>query len=272
MKIDNSQAVLFRKSPLDYQERYLHGLERKSASTEISPRDFGTRGHELFQEYYSDMQGKPISPYPESSNAALECEAQCLFALYLNQYPLERFDILDVERTFEVPLVGSKHILVGKMDVVINDPERDGYISIIDHKFEKRSSHKQSAKAWALRSQASMYFYAAEKIYNKPVNNLLLNLCKRASDKGQVQPEFPPRQTIQRTPEQIELAVRDMIYTADEIERCMELYGFDKPWPSYTENCLGIGDWTCDYYTLHIYGHTPEILTQYEIAKPYLDL
>lgn len=272
MKIDNSMATLFRKSPLDYQERYVHKITRIWDKPDVSPLEFGTRCHQLMEEHYNDLRGTPIPPYPESPNAALELEAQALYALYLNQYPMELFTVLDVERTFEVPLVGSQHILVGKMDVVVASPDRPGYVDIIDHKFEKRTSHRQSALAWALRSQASVYMYAAEKLYNRPVNCLLLNLCKRQSDKGQMPPEFPPRQTIQRTPEQISIAIRDLIYTADEIERCMGLYGEDVQWPASTENCVGYGDYMCEYYPLHIYGHTPETLKMYQPTVPYLDL
>lgn len=277
MRLDNSMATLFRKSPLDYQERYVHKITRIWDKPDVSPLDFGTRCHQLMEEHYNDLRGTPIPPYPESPNAALELEAQALYALYLNQYPVEPFTVLDVERTFEVPLVteaegDSGHVLIGKMDVVIEEATVPGKISIVDHKFEKRSSHRQSALAWALRSQASVYMWAATRVYNKPVDKLVLNLCKRQSDKGQVPPEFPPRQTIQRTPEQMEVAIRDLMYTANEIERCMREFGTEQPWPSYTENCVGYGDYMCEYYPLHIYGHTPETLKMYQPTVPYLDL
>lgn len=268
MVIDNSMANAFRKCPRLYQWRYERSLERDwSAKLAVRPLDFGNRVHQLLEEHYRTLKGDPIPPYPESDNAALEMEAQALFARYLNAYPVEPFSVLDVERTFKVPL--DSHTYVGKFDVIGRENDT-GALFVMDHKTEKRTSPRNRPEAWAARSQASLYLWAAWMLHREMPRHLLLNVLRRQSDKGQVGPEFPPRQTVQRTWDQINLALRDLTIIAD----CIEDYRInfeDAPWPMHTENCMD-GNFQCDYYQLCHYGESEEILAQFVPTTPYLDL
>src|SRR6266849_3543179 len=106
-EIDNSAANEFRTCPLLYYENREAegtGLELKPKLGEVTPLDLGSRLHELQEEYYQELKGTPIVPYPESPNAPLELEAQMIMAAYKAKYPMENFEIVDVERTFRVEL------------------------------------------------------------------------------------------------------------------------------------------------------------------------
>jgi hypothetical protein len=304
MEIDNSAANEFRTCPLLHQETRLAegtGLELQPYGNDVTPLDLGSRVHELEEEYYRELQGNPREPYPESPNPALEMEAQVIMAGYKAKYPVEEFEIVDVERTFKVQLPDlcprcyrgygavkmdayphvvckecghmfgpGRHIYTGKIDVTFRLPGRN-LLDIMDHKTEKRRSNSNRPQKWAARDQASLYLWAAQHIYQEPIGNFYVNILKRPSEKFQEPPTFPDRQKLERTPQQIETAVRDIVFIADEIERYKRIFG-DGVWPSNREECDN-GFYQCDFYLPHTYGWSPEIRERkYQIKTPYLEL
>jgi len=294
--IDNSAANEFRTCPLLYfenREAEGTGLEPKSQVNEVTPLGLGSRLHENLEEYYQELKGTPIALYPESPNEALENEAQMIMTAYKAKYPVEEFEIVDVERTFKVALpifcphcytkvvhynwcdechkalYTTQHIYTGKIDVVFRD--RDGILNIMDHKSEKRRSNSNHPKKWAATDQASLYLWAASKIYQEPIGNFYVNVLKRPSDKLQEGPIFPDRQRLERTQEQIDIAVRDIVFIADEIERYKAIFGKNL-WPSNRQNC-SINNWDCDYYLPHTFGWDPLIREQkFQKKTEYLKL
>jgi hypothetical protein len=221
--------------------------------------------HELLQEHYSNSQ-----IYPASQNEALELEAGIMMQAYQRHYPVEPFEVIDVERTFKVPL-NERHYLVGKIDLLVKYPERE-CMDIIDHKTEKRGGKGNSVQAWAARDQASIYLYAARKVYpDVAIGNFIVNILTRQSDKGQQGPSFPERQKLERSPEQIEIAIRDIIYIADQIEFMRQEYGDRVIWPCNREQCSG---WSqCPYYLPHLWGWSDEMKrTKFKPREEYLDL
>ncbi len=305
MMIDCSAANEFRTCPLLYwenREAEGTGLEPKAQVNEVTPLALGSRLHENLEEYYQELKGTPIVPYPESPNEALENEAQIIMTAYKAKYLMEDFHVRDVERTFKVQLpalcpncytlteddglsehklkmmycpkcheshLSKNHIYTGKIDVVFRD--RDGILNIMDHKSEKRRSNSNHPKKWAATDQASLYLWAASKIYQEPIGNFYVNILKRPSDKLQEGPLFPDRQRLERTQEQIEIAVRDLVFIADEIERYKAIFGKNL-WPSNRQNCTQ-GFYDCPFYILHTYGRSEEIIREkYRPKTPYLKL
>lgn len=294
IRIDNSGANAWRKCPASYFEKHEKGIERNWEDP--TALDFGKRVHQLLEEHYLDLAGRPRAPYPEHANDAVELEAQALIAAYRNQYPVEDFEVVDVERVFEIPLCGgcdhglklefilvmdgrwglfqcpscgkpARHTYRGKMDAVVRDRE-SGQLEILEHKTQSRSSLRNHPEAWAARSQASLYIWAGEQIYGEPFRDILLNVLKRQSPKGQIGPEFPPRQRLQRTEEQKAEAVRDIVWVADQIEQCQRT----GVWPKFTESCKD-GNFSCDFYQPHTYGWSDELLhAKFKPAEKYLDM
>jgi hypothetical protein len=243
--------------------------------------------------------------YPPSPNEALENEAQVIMAGYRKRYPFEDFEVLDVERTIKVALppicslcytqyeelkAGApwtcqklvdenyhfcdgqlqRHIYTGKMDLVVNMP--DGKLGIIDHKFEQRTAKSNLPQKWAARDQATLYVWAASKIYNrKPEDiNFIVNVCRRPSPKGQVGPEFPDRQKLERTQAQVNKAVRDISIVACQIEQFKRCFK-EGEWPDNREECWGWG--SCPFYMPCLFGWSKSIRDEkYQPRKEYLKL
>lgn len=307
MEIDNSACNEFRTCPMLFFENRLAedtGLEPKSQVNEVTPLALGSRIHELLEEYYQDMQPvrNMVAAYPKSPNDALENEADIIISAYKAKYPVENFEIVDVERTFKVQLpslcpqcytlgeldlyddmlkiqwmycpkcrhsfIGNRHIYTGKIDITFRE---NGLLNIMDHKSEKRRSNSNHPKKWAATDQASLYLWAASKIYNEEIGNFYVNILKRPSDKLQEGPIFPDRQRLERTQEQIDIAVRDIMFIADEIERYKSIFGKGL-WPANRQNC-SINNWDCTFYLPHTYGWSEEIRQQkFQAKTPYLKL
>ena len=268
MLIDNSQWVAFETCPLLYFEKYIKKIEFDWEKKGVNASHFGTRMHQLLEEHYRDLSGNPIPPYEAFPDDATELEAQSTMALYRNHYPVEPFTVVDVEKTFRVPL-GDRHEYTGKMDLVLRDNET-GLLSVLDHKTQSRQSYANNPKAWAAKSQATLYLWAAPQIYGEEFRDLQVNVIRRQSPKGQVGPEFLPRQPIQRSREQMELAVRDLIIIADRIEEYKVRFA-DTEWPADRNNCMD-GNWECQFYAPHLMGWSDDLLRQYRPTVPYLDL
>lgn len=296
MDIDNSKFVKFFECPLKYFERYEQNLELDWSKIAPGAREFGTRMHQIFEEYYKDMAGTPIPPYPPLENEAVEAETELTFQTYLNHYPGEQLQVVDVERTFQVPLPTCGHLTVGeyidndgihvvccttcgapvvhsycgKFDLVIVDAE-SGKLEVWDHKTEGRRSFTNDPEAWAMRTQATLYLWAARQLYKGPFRGLIINRIRRQSDKGQKPPEFF-RQRLERSDEQIRLAVRDLGIVTNQIEEYRRKFANDV-WPANRNLCKS-GFYGCEYYKLHAPDAARDlvILKDYRQAEPYLDL
>lgn len=303
MVIDNSAANEFRTCPLKYYEVRVaqdgKGLEPKPKPGEYTPLELGSREHELMEEYYNELKGSPIAPYPIHENEALENEAQWIATSYRAKYPAEEFEIVDVERSFKVELPmlcqscyqpayqkddfwycyncidpfqnkgGTRHIYTGKIDVVLRNA--NGELGIMDHKTEKRRSQSNAPKKWAAKDQASLYIWAASHIYQEPIKFFLVNVLKRPSEKLEEGPTFPERQSLERTEEQIKIAVRDLVFIADDIERYKKTFK-GSLWPSNREACVqGWGE--CEFYQPHTYGWSEEMIKyKFQPKSEYLFL
>lgn len=303
-QIDNSAANAFRRCPFLYFEEYERegtGLELQPYNvTEVKPLDLGSRVHELLEEHYKALSGHPIAPYPEHANPAVEMEAQVIFPAYLARYPNEEMEIMDVERTFRAPLPefcpecysmnvdaeGAKdwagayrclncqlrflprnHIYTGKIDLTYRTAEG---IFIRDHKTQNRTAKSNLPQKWAARDQASLYLWVAEKIYHEPINRFEVNVLVRPSPKFQEPPIFPERQRLERTPDQINWALRDIVMVADDIAKYKKIFG-DSPWPSHKEECYTWGQ--CEFYLPHTYGWSDAIRREkYQPKTDYLHL
>lgn len=270
MNIDNSRAQAFMKCPYFYFEKYEaegNGLEKLEKKELFDSLQYGGRIHELLEEHYQEL---PIyGKYPAHGIEPLETEAIAQIVAYKAHYPNEEFKVVDVERTFRVPLPNSKHYLIGKIDVVSRSNVTE-HLDIMDHKTQGRSSKSNDPRKWAARSQASLYLWAASRLYGEPIDNFYVNVLMRQSPAGLIPPSFPERQKLERTPEQIEKALLDITTIADTIEAYREKFG-SKPWPSNTEECYTWG--YCDYYLPHTWGWSQEIRDQqFQTRKEYLQI
>lgn len=266
MRGDNSRAKSWHKCPIAYQERYVKNREKDWERITGKPpaHRYGSRMHELLEDHY---KGNPVYTLYPAAPDIIEDEAQLMFEMYKAHYPVEPFEVLEVERVFEVPLPDSLHTYIGKIDLIVRD-KTSGLLRILDHKTQKRNAKSNLPGVWTARAQASLYMWVAERLMGEKIDCFILNLLTRQSDAGNCPPEFPDRQHIQRTPEQQEEAIRNIIWTFDQIERMEKEFG-DRPWPQDRDQCQ-IGNFKCDYYPLHVYGETEFTLAEFKEAEEYL--
>ena len=276
MQLDNSAANTFRKCPLLYFEKYVQRLQR--VSLEPTALDFGTRVHTLLAEKYRIRKGESnVELSPEYPHPGLEAEAQAMVAFYNSYYPVDPFDVVDVERTFQVEIRKPEkldedkrlhHTYVGKFDAIVRLHD-SGQLAVLEHKTERRGSKSNLPEAWASRTQAQLYIHAAQTIYNEPVKGVILNILTRQSPKGQVGCSFRRDDNLLYDQVKLDEAVRDIVWVADQIEACAQA-GF---WPAYREACVSQTGWKCDFYDPHLLGWSDELKrVQFKEAEQYLSL
>lgn len=275
MRLDNSASKIFKECPLKFFERYeakfpdsqAVGLELANESAD--GRLFGSRMHELLHEYRAKLAGKPIAEFAPCASSAIESEAQICFAAYQAAYPVEPFEVIEAEQTRVVPLPGGKHELVVKLDALVRS-KAHGCLQVLDTKTQSRASSNNDPEHWAARPQVSLYLYAARILYptEEVSDEIILDLIRRQSPKGQAGPEFH-RDSPRRSEHQIDKAVRDICWVADQIES-MRASGY---YPAFEDACK-MGNWKCSYYNLHVIeGAREDLLKRYfKPAEPYLEV
>lgn len=248
-------ANTFRTCPRKYYEAYIRKVEPIVFKEEegYSALEFGDRVHQLLEELYKHVPFNTI--YNPSPNAALEEEAQDLLREYRAHYPQEEFVVVDVEHNGLIQLPNSPHVYAYKRDLL--GRFSSGKLYAIDHKTEKRGSKSNLPQKWSARDQATLYIWATQQEYKTDDVQFAVNILTRQSPAGRIRPSFPERQKLERSAEQIRIAVRDIIYIADEIERMQERFGDREPWPANREECYTWG--YCDYYVPHTFGESDDI-------------
>lgn len=225
--------------------------------------------HELLEAHF-----KGIDPVP-STNPEVEDEAQGMIERYIAHYPEEEFDVVEIERTFCIPIPGTSHEYTGKFDGIVRARGSartlsPGRLYILEHKTEKRGANTNSPLAWAARAQVGLYKWAAQQIYGEPIEGIILDVLTRQSPKGLCPPEFR-RDLLQRTDEQITEALVNIVWVADSIERMEKEFPVGM-WPADREQCMK-GYFRCDFYELHVVGRSEFVLLRdFQPAEKYLDL
>jgi hypothetical protein len=267
MKIDNSAANAWAECPAKYQEVYIDGWQRANLKGALA---FGSRVHELLEAHLLDVPEPDPAP---DADMDIEAEALEMLEHYKAYYPVENFDVVEVERYFEVPLPESEHVYVGKIDGVVRDRET-GRLQILEHKTESRSSKANLPEVWAAKPQVSLYLWAGGQIYNEPFESIILDVLTRRSPAGRVLPSFR-RDTLQRSEEAMRVAVRNITWIANQIERMKQEYP-EGMWPQFRGNC-NKGGWKCDFYSAHVVAESQVVGLEdlirekhYEKAEEYL--
>lgn len=268
--MDNSARAAFAKCPDLYRESYINKIEPKRRGGDAL--SFGDRMHQLLEGHWKQLGGIAGAAYPyPPADEAIELEAQSMLAGYkANYFDKSHYAVLAIEKTFEVAIPGSHHILTGKFDGIIRDVETKKLL-VLEHKTEKRGAMTNLPQKWAMKSQVSLYMWAAEQLYGEPISYTLLDVLIRQSPKGREAASFY-RDQLERTPKQMHQALCDLDYYADQIERLQEAYGLGGPWPRNTDQCISF--WDCEYLPLHRCQSDDSLIriSDYKPKKEYLSL
>jgi len=275
MKISNSMLRAWQTCPLYWYEKH-HRLNpdgsRGREKVRLSPggTDFGTRMHELLAHRLRILGGKfvadSVRDYPTPKWPEIEDEVQAMLHAYIAYYPQEDFEVLDVERTIEVPL--GPHTYVFKCDLW--GRKADGNYFVMDHKTESRFSKANLPEAWVAKTQASLYLWACEQYYGVRPDHLVVDILTRASKKGECGPMFR-RYQAERTNAQREQAALTLELWANEIagQAAVKADNTDE-WLNYRNDNACVNEmtgWKCDFYQPHVLGESPEHDALYQIAE-----
>lgn len=237
MRISNSSFKSWFTCPELFHQRYIEGVQKGNTPSYLV---FGTRFHDMLQAHYSGISAVGVGYiYSTHIDPLLEAEAQAMLAAYRAHYPQEPFKVLETEKNFEIRIPNTQHTLVGRIDALL---EQGGKLLVMEDKTENRNSKRNLPQAWMARSQASLYVWAASEIYNKPIDSVLLNICTRGTEKGNIGPSFR-RDLLHRSPQQVADALADVTWVADAAEA---LEG--KRYPRNTESCVSERGYQCDLY------------------------
>lgn len=231
--------------------------------------------HQLLEARHKKAMGKE-HVLPDCPDILIDIEANATYAGYEAHWPVELdaygepFEFLSAEEFFKVPLPGSRHEYIGEFDGVVR-MTNSGRLKIFETKTERRNAKTNLPETWVVKPQVGLYLWAAEQVYKEPVDGIILDVVTRQSPAGKL-PAMFRRDNLERSPAQIEAALRDLIWAADQIDRMQLIFG-NVNWPQCREHCVNeLTGWKCDYHLLHIFGETPETLSQYEKAEEYLAL
>ena len=172
--------------PQKYAYRYELGIETFNSST--SPALVkGSMMHLILAQHYNRVKNvaqgldpdeweEPIKTLQIKADSESPVWADNLdniikcFQAYLAHYPVDPFEVLEVERLAYAQI--GDHLFTGRFDLVVKD--RGGKVWIIDHKTTARLLARQK-KFYGISGQMIGYSYIGHSIYGEKFGGMLLN-------------------------------------------------------------------------------------------------
>lgn len=134
--VSNSEVSAFTQCERKHYYAHILNLEPKQTGLALSR---GIIGHEALAEYYENDRNVSaakavIAKYLNESNAdgQMLIELQALLSRYFKYYANEDFEVLAVEKAYEVP-VNDEFLFGMRLDLLKR--LKDGRIVVVDHKF-----------------------------------------------------------------------------------------------------------------------------------------
>ena len=185
--ITNSVVNCFRSCP---KKHFYRNVQLRRPETDSEALNIGTYVHRELEAFWTGQAIVLGSILPlEDPYAHYKCVA--MVEGYRERYPRDQwdFEVLDVEKQFQVPLInpetGHKSqtwVLGGKIDAVIR---KDGKLYIVEHK-TSASDIEQGSEYWQklrLDAQIATYMAAAEIIYGEKCHGCLYDVLGKPRSK-----------------------------------------------------------------------------------------
>lgn len=154
-----------------------------------------------------------------------------LAQVFLGGNQLGKYEILGSEQEFDVPIVGSSHSLVGRLDQVI---ELDGKQWILEFKTATaKQSFAKKEKEWETDVQAGFELLGAESL-GYQVEGVLVQFVVDS-----VPPKVWAPLEIKRSKGELERLKLTVHQTCETIEMYRESFGLVQPWPH-------LDNWKCN--------------------------
>ena len=197
--LTNSQLRSYRRCPRLHHYSYNLGVRAKASPEALS---FGTLIHAALEAWWkADSEHKlnaALTPLEAEPDPFTRARARVMIYGYHERWidSVEAFEVLAVEREFEVPLVNPEtgaesrtFVLAGKVDAVVRE-QSSGRVYIVEHKTSSEDISPGSTYWARLRidSQVSIYIGAAAS--QEPVAGCIYDVLGK-----------PGQKPLQATPE-----------------------------------------------------------------------
>jgi hypothetical protein len=270
VRIDNSRFSAFWSNPELYRLIYEQNIAPKIPNYYFGR---GIRLHELAES--RNKVTKAVMSVKVSDKSAKMAEA--LFAAFKRRWDGDHTIQLMyddgkplAELEFDVPIPGSSHSIVGRMDEIVQYKD-EPWIGDIKTANAKSSEPKKRIE-FGYSSQPIFYINAA-RMLGYPVRGMLYRV---------VTEHTPPKHWLiesKRTESQLAQGLIMIHQTAEAIQMMKKTFGVDKPWPHLWNYPCNYPDWqgnpTCEYAGIcnrPSYDLTEEDLKEFTTRVEHLDL
>lgn len=227
----NTRVSHFRRC----RHRYWYNYMTEGSGYVASALRRGAAGHEAIAAYYKGatpeeaiaIGWKTFDPRHSKILQDWLILENVLDRYFQHAQQHDRWDVISVEQRIEVELNGI--LLLGIFDLLVS---WQGGIWIVDHKLNRRVDNRHLP----FDSQVSFYSLMAQ-LAGFHIQGVVYNVIKvPAPEKNNIK-----RQIIKRTPEEIEIYRKDLLYTIQEIN---QLHSGELPiYRNPTSNC----SWDCSF-------------------------
>lgn len=179
-----------------YEYRYLRGLKPMETPEALS---LGSTVHEALEVWFA----KPNTPWSIKANAEFRkaaaidmvlshneldnqnlLKAEAMIDGYIQRYPTERFEVVDVELPFKTRIFNPRtnfpmhhYDYAGKIDAVVR---LDGKLYILEHKTTSRIDDAYMSRI-AIDSQIALYAQALERVLGERVHGAIYDVLQKPS-------------------------------------------------------------------------------------------
>lgn len=173
MKVSSTRLSSIGFCPKAHHYQYELKLQKKGSNDAL---DLGLSVHTALQEFYKT--GK-FPQLPDDLGEVGDKLVSNVTAYKLMAQMQDRFEVVDVEKEFTLPLEGLNAVLTGFIDAVVRI---DGQLWVMEH---KTCSQHWSDERIGMAFQHVLYELAAEEIYGEPVRGTVYNFLRTTKRGGE---------------------------------------------------------------------------------------
>ncbi len=200
-----SMMSLFRNCRKACEYRYVMGLTPREKDGNLS---FGSLVHDCLQLWHGCQDLAPVMEHLDRACAARSADesvrrdwhlARAMMTGYAARYPREDFTVVELEKTFEGPIVNPatgaasrSFVLAGKVDGIVRLGD-DYYI--LEHKTASTIDADYLERLWT-DFQIAIYSHYVERALGFPITGVIYNVLAKArlqQGKGETEDEYQAR-------------------------------------------------------------------------------
>ena len=223
MLIDQTRYSAFWLNPERWRLRYALDLDAlKDGAPAKYGRDRGTTFHII-----SECEHKQVSYearlHEEVKDETARNMGRVMYSAY-KKATNPKFTKIAAELEFCVPIEGSPHQMVGRLDAILELPNKQLWVG----ETKTASMRADLAKLkweWQRNPQADFVIIGAKSL-GYDVEGVMVHTVKEAKPEPRVWPI-----EVRRSPQQLNVMKYNVHQTCEIIKMLVETFGVDRPWP-----------------------------------------